>query len=1378
MVRDNRRGNHKGFKIEHKKSKITIILMMVIIGVMPYINETKWFETLAGTVTNMGLTGTVGTDGDSIQLNWKEPNQTEPYTYKIFSKKPGATEYQSISSTDLNKEVKVLNLYPKSTPTITYTTWDGKVRENVQKSSSAEMWMEKPNSENPKGYGMGIIDVDPVKLEDFNVDPEGTMKNEDGTWKYDVVFFGTWDSNGDGGTIINSPTQYGLDLIKDFLGDGRGVLLGHDTMHGNFPNQTSVNRFTQLREIFNVKLRVFEGYGTTWWDLRDGNKDFVYGQKIQVKRKGLLTSYPWNIGDLGTELTVPDTHTTGQIAMGDVWMDFGVNEQTIKDPVTGKGTNNYYLTTWNNTAQIQTGHSNGNATPDEQKVLANTLFYLAQMTTGTDIIDRSAMEVYPPVFKGKEVNVTRDDKKIMVDFPDAEDVQSTFDYYVEATGQDSGNKLISETKKVTNTSGLSGYSYVNDSNPTTVPDNIVDTTTSNIEIPLGAPQPKYVHVVAVDKKGNKSEPIHITLDNTPPKLEITKGTEGWTKNEVIYTIKVSDEESGINSLTIPERGVYTYKGDKNPTSTYGTYTTNGKRVIVVEDMAGNRTEAEINVNNIDKDLPGLTVDYTPKGWTNKNVEITATGKDAISGIRNVRMETDRTSKNILPLADLQAFGVTGLVREGYGYQYSTDGTQRYEGLTVSDKLTEPNEWYVMSFDITKLSGTIPHIGGHSHIASESKVYIDGKLVNTGSHIAWDTSVPYPNDNKKHHVTVVFYTGNYNTAGDKKLYIQPTRRDIGYPYEVKIENVQLEKGKEETPYEPNYLDILKETNPLKVSVTENGVYSFITTDNAGNEYKEDIEINKIDKIPPKVVSVDNNSLVWTGSSMTIFLTAEDKESGMSHIISPDGEVRYSDNFTYTVDKNGEYDFTIVDRAGNETVHTVNVTKIDKDKPTLEVNYVPDGWTNGNIEINAKGKDNGSGVKNVRMTTEMNSKNVVSLADVKVWHGKEVVTKPNGYQFKSADSTRYGGFYIPASKIEPDEHYVLSFDIEKISGNIEYLGGHAHNSTIKKVEVDGKEVTGANWNIGMAYPNDTKKHRVAIYYYTDKYYNTGDKNIYVQPNRLTYLHDYEVAFSNIQFEKGTEVSQYEPNYKDLLEDSDELVLNISENGEYTFTATDNVGNETTKSVNITTIDKEAPDVEVIGNPTTYVDEATIVLDATDNLSGVKSITLPTGEVVTGSQASFKVNENGTYEFTITDNAGNTTKETVEVSKMTIPYMFYLYDAFGKPIKGSGFDLLRDGEKFTSSISDENGLVDFGRVPGDGKYTIKQTKAPDGYVIDPNEKDVEVGDTTEPEEFINYPRGTILPATGTIYGLVTTALVGLTLGTLYVVSKKKRNGTGKKE
>ena len=65
--------------------------------------------------------------------------------------------------------------------------------------------------------------------------------------------------------------------------------------------------------------------------------------------------------------------------------------------------NKYYLTTWNNTAMIQTGHSNGQSTEDERKVLANTLFYLKQLTHKTEILDNSARDIADP---NKPANIT------------------------------------------------------------------------------------------------------------------------------------------------------------------------------------------------------------------------------------------------------------------------------------------------------------------------------------------------------------------------------------------------------------------------------------------------------------------------------------------------------------------------------------------------------------------------------------------------------------------------------------------------------------------------------------------------------------------------------------------------------------------------------------------------------------------------------------------------------------------------------------------------------------------------------------------------------------------------------------------------------------
>ena len=96
------------------------------------------------------------------------------------------------------------------------------------------------------------------------------------------------------------------------------------------------------------------------------------------------------------------------VAKGNVWMEFIDTEKFEADsgwqkevnfdtlPKTPEYNYKYYLTTWNNTAMIQTGHSNGASTEDERKVLANTLFYLKQLTHKTEILDNSARDIANP----------------------------------------------------------------------------------------------------------------------------------------------------------------------------------------------------------------------------------------------------------------------------------------------------------------------------------------------------------------------------------------------------------------------------------------------------------------------------------------------------------------------------------------------------------------------------------------------------------------------------------------------------------------------------------------------------------------------------------------------------------------------------------------------------------------------------------------------------------------------------------------------------------------------------------------------------------------------------------------------------------------------
>ena len=73
-----------------------------------------------------------------------------------------------------------------------------------------------------------------------------------------------------------------------------------------------------------------------------------------------------------------------------------MDENETRNFIPSDANHRYYLTTWNNTAMIQTGHSNGASTEDERKVLANTLFYLKQLTHKTEILDNSARDIADP----------------------------------------------------------------------------------------------------------------------------------------------------------------------------------------------------------------------------------------------------------------------------------------------------------------------------------------------------------------------------------------------------------------------------------------------------------------------------------------------------------------------------------------------------------------------------------------------------------------------------------------------------------------------------------------------------------------------------------------------------------------------------------------------------------------------------------------------------------------------------------------------------------------------------------------------------------------------------------------------------------------------
>jgi len=463
---------------------------------------------------NLVLTSKVNTEAANgkggVDLDWSSYDATDK-TFKAYQKKEGTDEWQSISTLDFSgnmEAVTILNIYPEVATKGTFTYLDGSSAE-LPKSASLKVWMEggsytdaEGNVTNFEPYGINpttkqqILYVTPIAASEFNADPSVI-------WNYDVAMFGTWDTNGG---AANQPDDAAIGVIEQYIQAGNGIICGHDTI-GYTYNDLGLSK---LRKYFNIEV----GYWGSEYETKEGTdyKDSWGYQSsyVEVKRNGLLTNFPWEL-PMGSKLSIPNSHTCANAALGEVWMTFvegdywsAVTDPTLNYYSYGKGDGYYYLTTYNNTAMIQTGHSNCESTEDERKVLANTLFYLKQKTSATSFTDNSSQDYKAPNAPTITIGDITSDKNIPVTYQ-AQDNGSIYSFYVEAYSKADTTNVFATSNEVTEevATGVKGYYYTVD-NQATHDFNIETATyTEDGSYTLDLTHNgQYIHMKAVDKAGN------------------------------------------------------------------------------------------------------------------------------------------------------------------------------------------------------------------------------------------------------------------------------------------------------------------------------------------------------------------------------------------------------------------------------------------------------------------------------------------------------------------------------------------------------------------------------------------------------------------------------------------------------------------------------------------------------------------------------------------------------------------------------------------------------------------------------------------------------------------------------------------------------------
>lgn len=131
------------------------------------------------------------------------------------------------------------------------------------------------------------------------------------------------------------------------------------------------------------------------------------------------------------------------------------------------------------------------------------------------------------------------------------------------------------------------------------------------------------------------------------------------------------------------------------------------------------------------------------------------------------------------------------------------------------------------------------------------------------------------------------------------------------------------------------------------VSQNGSYTVVAVDQAGNQQSATVQVSGIDLTPPSIQVTSAND-TWQ-KSQTVTFSVTDENSGVSAVqVTKDGApVAYTERsgYQFIASANGTYVIAATDKAGNQSTQSVTITTVDATAPAAP------SLTNGSKPVNA-------------------------------------------------------------------------------------------------------------------------------------------------------------------------------------------------------------------------------------------------------------------------------------------------------------------------------------------------------------------------------------------------------------------------------------------
>ncbi|BFT73791.1 Ig-like domain repeat protein [Paenibacillus sp. P36] len=642
----------------------------------------------------------------------------------------------------------------------------------------------------------------------------------------------------------------------------------------------------------------------------------------------------------------------------------------------------------------------------------------------------------------------------------------------------------------------------------------------------------FLHVKAVDQVGNTSvlTSDKLIVDRNVPFATIVYSTVEPTANTV--TAHVTFDKPGVRILNTPG-GIpfYTFSG-------------NGSFTFEFEDEAGNRSSALATVDQINPVLPKADISFSTTDITYQDVL--------------VKMAT---TNNRFTLADF-------MFEAGMGEQFVSSQS---DGLAVTESVYSIAQNGLISFVIRDRNGEV----------ADQPVKVP----------VWNI------DKKAPSATLRYSSSNW------------TRSGVGITLQLADESPTV---------------ILNNHGSNTFTLEENGQFTFEFQDAAGNRSSITAEVTHIDNEAP-TASLSYSTTEPTNKPVTVTLLAADNSGAPVSIMNNGGQA------SYTFTENGTFSFIIRDQAGNESVIPVEVTNIDKRKPTGSVVYSTKALTNEDV------------VAQLLAIDDLGEPVTVTSGG-----GSQATFKQNGvFTFTFQDRAGNEGTVvagvnwidktpprgtITASETNPTQQdVVLTLDLPE--------GGDIINH-------DGKSSI-------VATENGDYTFKVA-----DTLGNTAD---------ITYRVDNIDRKAPIgQIVYNTDGPTNQDVIATVIAGEDFKVLNnhgskqvvFKENGEFVFDLQDEAGNTSSVKATVNRIDRTAPIVTIKYSATKLTNQS--VTASVYSEEGGRLIAINNDE-----KTSLVFKENGAFTFIVTDEAGNRVRALAKVQnidksppiiKFAKPYMIF--------------------------------------------------------------------------------------------------------------------------